>query len=99
MSHVDVAPDEARALVGKLNALVEEFRSQTRTISTQVGEIAGANYVSETTHALQNRWEGETLPQFQKIFNRVEEANRGTNTGVDTSMDIQGSAGAAIGRV
>ncbi len=96
MAQVDIGPDEGHALVARLNELVEQLRSHTRTITGAANELASANYVSDTTHALQGRWEGETLPQFQKVFNRVEEANHGTTTGINTQMDHQRAGMSAI---
>lgn len=96
MAKIGIAPDEARHLVGKQSSLTDQLRAQLRTIETHVASLAHATYVSETTQALQAKWETETKPQFEKIIARAEAAQHGTNSAVDHQLATQGSGASTI---
>lgn len=93
---IGMSPGEARHLVGKQGSLTDEMRKHVSDIDGHIASLAHANYVSETTQALQAKWESETKPQFMKIIARAEEAQAGTNSGVDHQLATQGSNADAI---
>lgn len=96
MTNIGISPDEARHLVSKQSSLTDEMRAHVNNIDGHITSLAHGTYISETTQALQAKWESETKPQFMKIIARAEEAQSGTNSGVDHQLSTQGSNASAI---
>ncbi|MFA5709944.1 hypothetical protein [Mycolicibacterium sp.] len=99
MSKIGISPDEARHLVGQQSSNTDEVRAHMRTIDNLINSLASATYVSETTNALRTKWETETKPQFEKVINRAETAQAGTNSAVDHQLATQGSHAGAISAI
>lgn len=93
---IGITPDESAHLVSKLSSLTDQMRAQVRTVGTHVSSLAHATYVSETTKALQGKFEGETEPQFTRSFNDAEEKQAGTTRAVNHQMETQGSGASSI---
>lgn len=99
MAKIGITPDEARHLVSRQSSLTDELRQHIRNVDTHVASLAHATYVSETTQALQAKWEGETKPQFEKIIARAEAAQQGTNSAVDHQLSTQSSNASSISAI
>jgi len=93
---IGISPDEARHLVAQQGQLTDEIRGHIRTIDTHVDSLAHSTYVSETTAALQMKWQTETKPALEKVIARAEAAQTGTTGAVDHQLATQAHNASSI---
>lgn len=99
MAKIGITPDEARHLVRLQSSLTDELRQHVRDVDNHISSLAHVTYISETTQALQAKWESETKPQFEKIIARAEATQQGTLSAVDRQLATQSSNASSISAI
>lgn len=99
MAVVGISPEEALAICDDLQAHTNEMRVRLGTIGQNIGDLAGAHYVSATMSAFQAKFESESKPQLTEVLNTADAAVEGTRKVIAVQLARQDDAGTEIARV
>ena len=99
MSLVGITPEEALAICDDLQGHTDAMRVRLDALGSNIGDLAGAHYISATMTAFQTKFESESRKQLTDVLNTADAAVAGTREVIRVQMERQENEGAAILKV
>ncbi len=98
-SLVGIGPAEALSLCDTLQTHTDTMRGALSRIGDKVLDLQSHNYISDTMDAFQGKYESESKPQLEKVFNTADAAVQGTREVVRVQLERQAQGANAVQKV